>query len=461
MSHNNIVSICKQNAYLYSEKICNTLEKYNNIFPEFFDWSDHIAADSNDKYTYHLNKIVNDIEKLIVIFKKIIPEVTFEDWKKKWYYQTIAAAWIHDIGLLNTISDADNAHKHSYYSASYLFNNKDGFNFDSIDTNNKIKIALLCIKHNNSWKDTYLKTKTILNEKFYKKLDEYIGNRYKPTNELHFSGQLISMGDCMRYRGCSLKNNLKKNFRIYYKCDKCSTIYSSNSKSCCSKKLEFKKVGVFHSFNNNNNINGLKQLNNKDIDIYKKPVTDYQKLEQFNPNNHSLQNKDAVVLVREDNQLYTRGDISLSNLEVYDIESWYKELEKNMIDYEIIDNIYDNNKTVVQLTLDINNLDAALFTLQTYITEYLDENICSDQEFSDLYENKTILYILINKDVSFSSCFKKIYTYKSNYGMAIKDAITSLTDNFENWNNNKNVLPIELEANKLKIINLEKIKNEI
>jgi len=65
---NKIKEIAKQNALKYSEKICQPIEKYSYAFPEYFDWSDHIATKKTQEYAYHLNKIVDDIEKILAIF---------------------------------------------------------------------------------------------------------------------------------------------------------------------------------------------------------------------------------------------------------------------------------------------------------------------------------------------------------------------------------------------------------
>ena len=62
-----IVDICKRNAIIYSNEICKAKE--GTLFPDYIDWSDHIASDDSEEYTYHLNKTVSDIEKLVQIIK--------------------------------------------------------------------------------------------------------------------------------------------------------------------------------------------------------------------------------------------------------------------------------------------------------------------------------------------------------------------------------------------------------
>ncbi len=171
-----MIEICRTVALKYSEKICEPLDKYDNIFPEYFDWADHIATEKTEDYIYHLNKTVSEIEKMVNIFEKHIPHGYFNSWKNNWYDQTRAAAWIHDIGMI------EGRDIHGILSAEYLFENKFGFDFNGISQEDKIKIGMLCIKHNKAWATVYKEINNMLSENKipYSILDEYFEDRNTP-----------------------------------------------------------------------------------------------------------------------------------------------------------------------------------------------------------------------------------------------------------------------------------------
>ena len=66
----------------------------------YFDWADHVAVEDVTEYPYHLNKTAQDVEKLSLIFEKTLVKAQFQQWRAQWYQQTVAAAWMHDIGMI-------------------------------------------------------------------------------------------------------------------------------------------------------------------------------------------------------------------------------------------------------------------------------------------------------------------------------------------------------------------------
>jgi len=47
MDNQDIIEICRKNAIKYSMEVCKPKERYYNIFPEYFDWADHIASENS------------------------------------------------------------------------------------------------------------------------------------------------------------------------------------------------------------------------------------------------------------------------------------------------------------------------------------------------------------------------------------------------------------------------------
>ncbi len=247
-----LVEICEHNALLYSEKICKPISKYGDEFPDYFDWSDHIAGKNDSDYQYHLNKMASDVEMLAGIFKPHIDDDKYKDyenWHENWYKQTIAAAWIHDIGMI------EDREIHGLLSAQFLFNNNYDFDFTVIKEVNKIKIALLCIKHNRTWFHVYDKMKELLDS--YKiplsKLELFFKDK-KPVDDLDFSGKLISTADSLRYRGEDLRNNLGKPFFLWSYCKNCDIFYKQLDSCQCGSKTLNKAVIQHQNLNNDFNL---------------------------------------------------------------------------------------------------------------------------------------------------------------------------------------------------------------
>jgi len=451
MDNNNIIEVCKNNALIYSEQICKPIEKYQNVFPEYFDWADHIASENSNDYVYHLNKTVDDVNKLINIYQKFIPHETLSKWIDNWYNNTIAAAWIHDIGLLE---DIDN---HGTKSAQYLFNSRNIFDFTEINIEDKIKIGLICIKHNKGWQDAYKATKDILSKNELNILEKYFFEEYTPIWELYFSGQLISTADSMRHRGNILNNNLKQSFQKFLKCRTCKNFYPESmqffNNECCSKNKPELKILVPHYVDKSLD---PKKLNN--IDIFNKPETNDKPLDKVD---NDITNKDILVLVRNENQIFTRGDMSLSEIDVYYKEDWLDFLKKDAIDCSLLNSSPLYN-TVIQVKLDTNNLDAAFFTFYKYIAFFLPDNMCLDEVNYNEYCNNVILFIFSDSEKSFSQLYnvvRKKLEYEEDkkrlsYDDKAIDAIENIIKIFQMWEEPKNVLPVEQINKKLKKIEL-------
>jgi len=118
---------------------------------------------------------------------------------------------------------------HNLESAKQIFENPD---FIMID---KIKISLLCLKHNTGWGDVIKKIYGILAENKINQSDleqffDFSRTMPEPVWELYFSGQLISTADSLRYRGKELRNNLKNKFGFSMECPVCSKVYNYDEK---------------------------------------------------------------------------------------------------------------------------------------------------------------------------------------------------------------------------------------
>lgn len=127
-----IIDICRQNALHYSQQVI----KPENGFSQYFDWSDHIAVEDTSEFPYHLNKTAQYVEKLSQLFETTLIPAQFQQCYDNWYQHTVAAAWMHDIGML------DAREKHNIISAQYLFHNKQGFDFTHLQKEDKVKIGL-------------------------------------------------------------------------------------------------------------------------------------------------------------------------------------------------------------------------------------------------------------------------------------------------------------------------------
>ncbi|MGK0291131.1 MAG: hypothetical protein ACI86H_002598 [bacterium] len=442
-----IIDICRTAALQYSKEVCKPDLEYGNVFPKYFDWSDHIASEDTG-YSHHLNKAAEDIEKLAKIFKEhCFHTNSFEAWKNDWLEQTIAAAWIHDVGMIK------DRNKHDFYSAQFLFTNEYGFNFSEISEEDRIKIGLLCIKHNRGWGDTYSGMKKILSASglSLNLVESYFNFSYSPSSwKLDLAGRLISTSDCLRYRGKDLQNDLQQTFYLWCECNLCKTVYTEPREFCstanCQSGKPIQKVAIPHK------IEGI-EFN---------PQT-YSKIKIYQPtlfgNAEKIEDpiqKASIIAIREEDQLYTRGDMSLSGIEILDYNNWFQNLKRMDINCEFFDD-YDEEKykTVIQVTLDHENFDAAIFTLSKYITEFLHDNITFEEDSlcTDFLSNSCILQIKNTSGKTFTQYYQEFD--QSVYNEQVKESITTFEDTLKNWQSLDNiVLPVELNGKIVEVIKL-------
>jgi len=464
-----IIEICKEKAIEYSNKICKA--KIGSIFPEYVDWADHIAKDDINGYQFHLNKTVSDFEKLLNIFKKFMPE-HYIQWEEEWYEVSVASAWVHDIGM---IVDRNN---HGTKSAELVIKNDE---FNEIDYIDRIKIGILCIKHNRGWNVVITEMKRLLNDSPSIVTDEEVilqlndifeeysrpicfEQKDKRTWPLEFSAKLLCTADSLRYRGTGLRNNLGHSFYLCSQCDKCESVYeypkSSCSNECNESRLETKALfyhpvfdDILSLYDDGKYFICLEEKKDKEEDKYvicedKDKSVIYEKAENGRYQKYSkhVTNKEYIrVLVRDANQKYTCGDILLSQVEAMDFDSWYNELKSERIDTNEIDGRIDHyNKIVYRVTMDADNPELALYTFSKYIAEFLADNVLINEPF----RNIVILHIHIpNDNIHFKSYLSKLEGYK------VYNKIRYL---FRRWDNEYNqlVLPLEIDNKFVKDIKL-------
>jgi len=447
-----IIDICKKNALLYSEKVGRLNE---NPFPEYFDWSDHIATPETEDYLYHLNKTAIELDNLVTIFRPHIEANRFSAWEKNWYAQTISAAWIHDIGML---IKRDN---HGVGSAELFFEENDlGFDFTEIDIENRIKIGMLCIRHNNGWPGVWGAMKKILQkiEHSIDSLEKAFADKNFPEWELDFSGRLLSVADFLRYRGKALKNDLKKPFFQWSKCRSCEIMYDEMRDFCsttnCSGPSPHPEAVVGHFFDHS----GFDPQSHPNFSVYQDP--DSGTCDKID---YEIRNAHAFVGVRDENQIYTRGDMALSDVKLIDFGVWLDDLSSNGIDCRVFDaytldeadRYAGGYKTVVRVNFDVMNQDVAIFTLTEYIADHLHHNLATEDDMPHLiFSNKAILDIRTSDGVAFSQYLESMLD-DQNLAPEVHEAVMRFEKIVHQWKNSGDiVLPMEIIERKLEAISL-------
>jgi hypothetical protein len=426
-----IIKICKENAIKYSKEIC--IPKKGNFFPEYIDWADHIATDHSYDYQYHLNKAATDIEKLVKIFETFIPEKYFSDWKDDWYEVTLASAWVHDIGM---IADRDD---HGTKSAEIVLKNNDSrFNFNAVDIIDRIKIAILCIKHNRDWNTVIQKMNTLLSNDAISQFNSFFDVNNKPKWALDLSAKFLSTADSLRYRGQDLKNNLRNSFSLCTQCDRCKNIYHYPNNICSvinCKDVKLDTKAFFHHPLHNNTMSSKEKL---EFALYEKFQDGYyQKVSDPITNKQNIR-----ILVRDNNQMFTCGDILLSQVNIMDKFSWFNELTQNHINRDDIDDlISDDYRTVYLVTLDSDNPETALFTFSEYITTFIAKNLVIYYPIT----NYVILHITISKNIGFVEYLNMLVSDNAIFN--------TIQSSFHRWKDEyDHVLPVEIDNKKLKEI---------
>ncbi len=152
------------------------------------------------------------------------------------------------------------------------------------------------------------------------------------------------------------------------------------------------------------------------------------------------------------------GDMSLSNVSVQDFASWLNGIKSSQIDYDdlkeytMLDDNKKEYKTVVEATIDVSNVYAAMFTLAKYIIAYLDTNIATDANFTNaFFFNKAIFHITTSTNERFSKIYEDL-DYESCIDIVIPE-IQKLKKYFKKWNNSI-ILPVQVIDNKLEVVEL-------
>lgn len=437
----NIIEVCKDNAIKYSSEI------ELKAFHDYFDWSDHIAASEKTEYSYHLNKMAEDIKAMAQLYKKIVPHEFYKQWEDNWLTQTIAAGWVHDIGMII------GREPHGKYSAECLFSDNPVFDFSALSEEDRVKIGVLCVKHNCSWANTYKTMKALLEKEQIQ--PDYLNTLFNTSNEpvkkLNFSGRLISFCDSLRYRGKDLRNDLKQPFNLWYECPACKTIYTIEKEFCtsanCSGNLQVKAV-VSHPSNGQSLQPNAIKLYTKGNNNSATPAT-------------TITGQNLFAEVRKTNSIYTLGDMALEDIKVQDYTQWEKTLQKNGINFEELEeqNITtDEYDFILKVTLDEKLILPAMFTLNKYLTAFLDENIGT----GEMDSVKIILYLESDnntwfKDLLNSLRFHTCHTDKKNKAsdQNPEKIIASLKRTFSKWKyDDYTILPLEIIKDKVRIIKL-------
>ena len=441
---------------IYTGLICQPTK--GNLFPDYFDWADHIATRSNSQtdqsnhYFYHLNKTAAEVERLAAVFKPHIPADDFNSWEKEWRKPSLAAAWIHDIGMIETREN------HGLASAEMLFNADPRFDFKKINLEDKIKTGLLCVKHHTGWPGIFDVFKKILEKHRVNAgvdiLKKFFKSSGAPDWRLDFSGKLISTADFLRHRGKNLRNDLKQPFFIWSECAGRRAVYDSQRDFCSTTHCGLKpepKIVLRHHFKHG----PFDAEIHPEFSVYNE--SDSKKASATGLGSH------GYVSARDNAQLFARGDMSLFDVALMATTTWLESLEKKGIDCAAIisyirdeeNKMTDQYKTVVRVSLDISNIDAAIFAFQTYITDFMRENIATEDDMENfIFSNRSIIHIRLSDESRFSSCFKKISGAQGSPEHAEK-AVKKMTHTFQEWKEKHDiVLPVEISKKRLEVISL-------
>ncbi|ETR69727.1 MAG: hypothetical protein OMM_03744 [Candidatus Magnetoglobus multicellularis str. Araruama] len=156
-----------------------------------------------------------------------------------------------------------------------------------------------------------------------------------------------------------------------------------------------------------------------------------------------ITNKQNIrILVRDNNQMFTCGDILLSQVNIMDKFSWFNELTQNHINRDDIDDLNsDDYRTVYLVTLDSDNPETALFTFSEYITTFIAENLVIHYPIT----NYVILHITISKNIGFVEYLNMLVSDNAIFN--------TIQSSFHRWKDEyDHVLPVEIDNKKLKEI---------
>jgi len=451
-----MLDICRENALLFSEAVCRLQPDETNPFPAYFDWPDHIAVKTESRYLYHLNKTVMNTERIVTLFEPYFESDSFSRWKEDWYKQTLAAAWIHDIGMI-----ADR-HNHGFESAALLFDgNQHGFDFAGIEMEDRIKIGLLCLRHNRGWPGTYNGMRDILAS--HHPPDQILGAFFPvpeiPIWQLEFAGKIISTADSLRYRGRELRNDLRQPFHIWQKCRSCGTMYHRATPFCetinCTDSRLDAQVVVAFDFDHQ----GYTPKESEEMAVYR--INEAGSCERVLAH---LSETHAYIRARQACQLYTLGDMALFNVYVEDVQVWRQRLEDENVDYRSLNDLAlsatPTYNTVVHVELDNEHPEASFFTFFQYIAAFLDENLAGKKHIPMINENHVLLHIKISHGTRFADFFGKVRAMikdksKQDSEQDMEDLVSRFENKLNGWPQQEGgVLPVEVLKNRLEVIKL-------
>lgn len=451
-----MIDICRKNALLFSETICRLRIDATVPFPVYFDWADHIAVETMRGYPYHLSKTAAEAERMVNLFEPYFERESFSQWKKDWYRQMLAAAWIHDIGML---SDRD---RHGLRSAAILFEgNQHGFDFAAIGKEDRIKIGLLCLRHNRGWPSAYNGMKEILTSHKLPDgvLSDFFHDRNTPIWQLEFAGKIIATADSLRYRGRKLRNDLKQPFHIWQKCRSCGTMYHRATPLCetinCSDSRLDAQVVVAFDFDHQ----GYTPKESEEMAVY--CINEAGSCERVLAH---VSEKHAYVRARQACQLYTLGDMALFNVYVEDVQAWAHRLEGEEVDYRSLKDLAlfaaPNYNTVLHVELDNEHPAASFFTFFQYIAAFLDENLAGKKDIPMTNENRALLHIEISDGTRFADFFGKVRAMikdesEQDSELDLQDLASRFEKKVNGWEQPQGgVLPVEIFKNRMEVIRL-------
>ena len=452
-----MINICRRNALWFSEAVCRRRLNPNAPFHPYFDWSDHIAVEGRPAYPYHLNKTAAEVVRLARLFRPHFADTAdFALWAREWYRQTVAAAWVHDIGML------DERTLHGQKSAAFVLDNdKNGLDFIGIDGNDRLKIGLLCIRHHQAWPTVYAGMKQLLHERGGDpgQVDCFFERPDSPVWGLDFSGKLLATADAMRYRGLDLRNDLGQRFEIWSRCSRCERVYDGpvpfcEADGCAGGSMDPRVVVPFdfpaetYDPNHVPEVAVCRNLGGLGCDRVATPIAD-QRLH---------------VAAREENQWFTLGDMALSNVSVGDARTWRQELGQAGIDCSVLDDCLLNApgappaapfyRTVVHVGLNTGYPEAALLTFVNYIALYLDENLTTDESASWLPSAGTLLDIRLPGGQRLAGLIETVRHegLRKLREAALPDPVQAFESACERWRKYKRVLAVEVVHGRVETI---------
>jgi hypothetical protein len=145
------------------------------------------------------------------------------------------------------------------------------------------------------------------------KFNLFFADNGKPIWTLELSAKFLATADSLRYRGQGVRNNLGNSFFLCAQCNQCKSVYNYPSHFCsvinCKDSTLDTKALFYHPIQNHM----LSKKNSIEFGIYERFNHGYDKV------SHEITNKNNIrFLVRENYQMFTCGDILLSQVSIID-----------------------------------------------------------------------------------------------------------------------------------------------